>query len=108
MQKTSPSWFKPNYWADTFLTMVVFSKPRLEGKALEQILAGDARRGIRMREGSSGKWVTVNSEEAKEALAYMKTRAKRLVDDLKAKGFVCSGGDMPVLMEDKDVEGKLF
>ena len=61
--------------------MVMFSKPRLEGKALEQVLAGDARPGIRMRDGSTGKWVNVKTAVAKAALTYMKAFRKFVSND---------------------------
>ena len=56
--------------------MAAFSKPRLEGRALEQVLAGDQRPGIRMRDERIGKWTTVNTSVAKAALTYMKARGR--------------------------------
>ena len=81
-----------------------FSKARLEGRALEHVVAGDAATGIRMREESTGKWAAVKTQDAKTVLKYMKVRGKEVMDQLPARGFICSGGDVPVTLEDADVK----
>ena len=49
-----------------------FFKARLEGRALEHVVAGDTAPGIRMREESTGKWATVKTQDAKAVLQYMR------------------------------------
>ena len=72
-----------------------FSKARLEGRALEHVVAGDTAPGIRMREESTGKWAAVKTQDAKAALQYMKVRGKEVMEQLPARGLTSSGGDVP-------------
>jgi hypothetical protein len=48
--------------------MLAFSKARLEGKALEDALAGKGGSHVRMLDERSGKWVQVKTEVAKTAM----------------------------------------
>jgi hypothetical protein len=50
------------------LKMLAFSKARLEGKALEDALAGKGGSHVRMLDERSGKWVQVKTEVAKTAM----------------------------------------
>ena len=74
-----------------------FCQARLEGRALEHVLAVDTASGIRMREDSTGKWAVVKTQGAKAALQYMKVRGKEVMEQLVARGLICSGGDVPVI-----------
>ena len=51
--------------------MVAFSKPRLEGRAMEHVLAGNATRRIHMKDDTSGHWVWVGGHDAAEICKYM-------------------------------------
>ena len=84
--------------------MAAFAKVRLEGKALEDALAGKGGSSVRMLDESSGKWVQVKTEVAKAATRYMAGRSKELVEQLSLRGFLCSSGDMPATLHQQDVE----
>ena len=49
-----------------------FFKARLEGRALEHVVAGDTAPAVRMREESTGKWAAVKTQDAKAVLQYMR------------------------------------
>ena len=51
--------------------MVAFSKACLEGRALEDALAGDKGFFVRMYDGHQGKWVQVKAAEAKAASSLL-------------------------------------
>ena len=54
--------------------MVAFSKACLEGRALEDALAGDKGLFARMNDGHQGKWVQVKTAEAMAARSLLSTR----------------------------------
>ena len=78
------------------------SRPRLEGRALEHALANDRWPGVRVC--YQGQWKTVMSQEALEARAYMKTRAKKLVEELRDRGLHARGADLAVQLAEDDAE----
>ena len=54
--------------------MVAFSKACLEGRALEDALAGDKGFFVRMYDRHQGKWMQVKAAEAKAASSLLSTR----------------------------------
>ena len=74
--------------------VVSFSKPRLEGKALEQCLAGVKGPGVRMFTGE--KWVVVKTATAKIAIKEMGVRAQTLKAELNAVGLSILAADRAV------------
>eukprot|EP00973_Karenia_brevis_P067267 9353770-Karenia_brevis.AAC.1 len=79
--------------------MVYFSKPPLEGKALEHCLAGGRGFSIRMKDEKANKWVVVGDARARAAMKEMRTRAKTLKEEMAAAGLSVLGADRPVRVE---------
>ena len=82
----------------------MFSKPRLEGRALEHALAGDGGSSVRMYDKPKEKWVTVTTDVAKEARRYMKERAEELVEDWTQRDLFVCRADLPVTLCQDDME----
>lgn len=71
-----------------------YSKPRLEGRALEHCLAKDSGHGIRMK-SASGNWENVLSAEARDIRKFMKGRVQELFKQLEDCSLFSGGADMP-------------
>ena len=80
--------------------MVAFSRPRLEGRAVEHALAKQSGSHIRMKSDLSGKWVVVRGAEAAGIRAYIDGRITTVLSELAAKGLHLSGGESPVKLPD--------
>ena len=83
--------------------MVYFSKPRLEGRALEQALAGSKRRGVRMLNSRTQEWALVTDSRALGAVALMKQRAASLKADMAKAGLSIQGADRAARVGDGDI-----
>ena len=83
--------------------MVAFSKPRLEGRALEHGLSQDGGHTIRMKDGT-GKFTAIGGAEAREIRKDMRERADKLVEDMASQGLFKKGADCHV----KVPEGTTF
>ena len=81
--------------------VVSFSKPRLEGKALEHCLAGVRGFGVRMLAGK--KWVVVETTTAKTAMKEMRVRAQTLKAELDAAGLCVLAADRAVKLDGKSL-----
>ena len=79
----------------------MFSKPRLEGRALEHAIAGQSGNYCRMLT-DAGEVVLVRSEEAKAARQYMRTRYREVESELAGRGFACQGGDKAAVLAVRD------
>ena len=79
--------------------MASFSRERLEGRALEHALAGDARQSVRMYDDRQDKWVAVSTDSAKAALRLMRARVATLLPELRAAGLSVLGADCPVTVD---------
>jgi hypothetical protein len=62
-----------------------FSKPRLEGRALEHALSDSRSRGIRMRDGDA--WHVIVTRQALDIKREMKVRVVTLLAELEEQGF---------------------
>ena len=67
--------------------MVYFSKPRLEGRALEHELAGCAGHCVRMFDSKTKTWVLVKDDRDRAARIYMRRRAKSWQAELGEVGL---------------------
>ena len=74
---------------------MMFSKPRLEGRALEHALSGSRSHGIRMC-SPQGTWQVLATNSARVIKREMKARAKILLHELDEQGFSKVGADAPV------------
>jgi hypothetical protein len=83
--------------------MVYFSKPRLEGRALEQALAGSKRRGVRMFNSRTQEWALVTDSRALCAVALMKQRAASLKADMAKAGLYIQGADRAARVGDGNI-----
>lgn len=75
--------------------MVLFSVPRLEGRALEHAMSGFGGHAVRMCDDEDN-WVKVADSRAKLAMACMKKRAATLKEELKSAGLAVQGADRSV------------
>lgn len=81
----------------------MFSKARLEGRALEHAIAGDSGCYVRMLDGRK-RGVLIHSEEATAARKYMAERYSALQADLLKRGCSCRGGDRVVKLTQSDAK----
>ena len=79
--------------------MATFSQARLEGKALEEELAGHAGLGIRMLDEKTSQWVVVRGEQAKCIRLQMRRRVKVLRDELSSAGLGILSADRPLRVD---------
>eukprot|EP00973_Karenia_brevis_P078427 10888825-Karenia_brevis.AAC.1 len=85
------------------MTATAFSNSRLEGRALEHVLAGDKGLYVRMHVEKEDRWVNLRTAEAKSAKKYMEERGGALLAELSERGLSCLHGDRPVRLADADV-----
>ena len=78
------------------VAMPLFSKARLEGRALEHALAGDGGKRIRMKDPKSGSFEWIGGAEAAEIRRYMDTRLGGLREEMQKEGLHIQRADCPV------------
>ena len=78
-----------------------YSRPRLEGRALEHGFAGDRHRHIRMKD-KSGVFVPVTDANAKEIRRAMDARSAQVREELASKGVSILSADCPVVIDGKE------
>lgn len=77
---------------------MVFSRARLEGRALEHALCSQGGHSIRMQQGS-GSWCYVSTDQAKEIRRMMKFRTELLLQDLAKHGLSKVKADASVTVQ---------
>jgi len=78
---------------------VVFSAARLEGRALEHAFAKQSGMCIRMKDPSSGQFISVNTAQTKDIRSYMRKRVTELLGEMASQGLNWYAGEAPVTLE---------
>ena len=84
---------------------MVFSRERLEGRALEHAFAGDQRQGIRMLDEATARYKHVTGPDAQAARRLMRERVAVLRPELEARGLHVQAADVEARLAAEDAEG---